>query len=380
MLRGAAADFRAAGHEVVVLLDSRVAEIGSPIEADNILRVGSCGEAEVAFKAVAREADAVLVIAPEAEGVLESLVKAVEDSSAVSLNCKSNAIGKASNKAVLYEYLGRLGVKVPRTVLLDAGAGAVENETVALAELDFPFVVKPLEGAGCSGVSLIHGKGELAVYLEKLMRECLGAGFMAQEYVEGVSASVSLLAAGDKALAVSLNGQNVVLCGPESVSSYAGGVVPLDSPLMAEALVEAEEAVRWLHGLFGYVGVDFVLTAEGPVVVEVNPRLTTSYVGLRKVAQYNVAQAMLDASMNHEVPRNLQIKGYSCFSKVTVPRPSLAAFQACISLAEVVSPPYPLSQERQAVALLQAQGETPEKAQCTLRETEKRIRHIIGGS
>jgi hypothetical protein len=45
--------------------------------------------------------------------------------------------------------------------------------------------------------------------------------------------------------------------------------------------------------LWGYVGVDLVATASGPVVLEVNPRLTTSYCGLRLALQVNAAELVL---------------------------------------------------------------------------------------
>ena len=49
----------------------------------------------------------------------------------------------------------------------------------------------------------------------------------------------------------------------------------------------------------GYLGIDMVL-AQRPdqrdVVIEVNPRLTTSYVGLRELAHCNLAEAMLDVA------------------------------------------------------------------------------------
>ena len=48
----------------------------------------------------------------------------------------------------------------------------------------------------------------------------------------------------------------------------------------------------------GYVGMDMILGPEGPesdVVLELNPRLTTSYLGLRQLARANLAAAMLAA-------------------------------------------------------------------------------------
>ena len=43
----------------------------------------------------------------------------------------------------------------------------------------------------------------------------------------------------------------------------------------------AQGIVAAIPGLGGYFGVDLILTGDGPSVVDVNPRLTTSYAGLR---------------------------------------------------------------------------------------------------
>ena len=49
-----------------------------------------------------------------------------------------------------------------------------------------------------------------------------------------------------------------------------------------------------MPGLSGYVGVDVVLGNDGrDWAIEINPRLTTSYVGLRALAGFNLAEAML---------------------------------------------------------------------------------------
>ena len=44
-----------------------------------------------------------------------------------------------------------------------------------------------------------------------------------------------------------------------------------------------------IPGLWGYVGVDLIDTPAGPVVLEINPRLTTSYCGLGGVLGVNLA-------------------------------------------------------------------------------------------
>jgi predicted ATP-grasp superfamily ATP-dependent carboligase len=51
-------------------------------------------------------------------------------------------------------------------------------------------------------------------------------------------------------------------------------------------------------GLRGYVGVDLIVPDDNPdrpIVVEINPRLTTSYIGYRRLTDDNLAARMLDA-------------------------------------------------------------------------------------
>ena len=61
----------------------------------------------------------------------------------------------------------------------------------------------------------------------------------------------------------------------------------------------------------GYVGVDLVLGREPDgsedVVIEINPRLTTSYVGLRAAARTNLAEAMWQVAQGETQRSNLPI-------------------------------------------------------------------------
>jgi predicted ATP-grasp superfamily ATP-dependent carboligase len=58
----------------------------------------------------------------------------------------------------------------------------------------------------------------------------------------------------------------------------------------------ANRALTSMPSVVGYVGVDLVLGSEPngqeDAVIEINPRLTSSYIGLRAAAQSNLADAM----------------------------------------------------------------------------------------
>jgi predicted ATP-grasp superfamily ATP-dependent carboligase len=78
---------------------------------------------------------------------------------------------------------------------------------------------------------------------------------------------------------------------------YLGGELPLPTDWHRRAEQLAQAVLAALPATTGYIGIDLVLghACDGrhDVVIEVNPRLTTSYVGLRKIARGNLAAAML---------------------------------------------------------------------------------------
>jgi predicted ATP-grasp superfamily ATP-dependent carboligase len=55
----------------------------------------------------------------------------------------------------------------------------------------------------------------------------------------------------------------------------------------------ADAIAAALPGLWGHVGVDIIDGEAGPVVVEINPRLTTTYAGLRTAMGVNPAALVL---------------------------------------------------------------------------------------
>jgi hypothetical protein len=78
--------------------------------------------------------------------------------------------------------------------------------------------------------------------------------------------------------------------------AYRGGEVIVARDLAERARRLASRALAALPPSRGYVGIDLVLgeptDGSRDVVIEVNPRLTTSYVGLRRLAKSNLAEVM----------------------------------------------------------------------------------------
>jgi predicted ATP-grasp superfamily ATP-dependent carboligase len=377
MLRTVLSDFKAAGHSVTTTLDSRIARLNPPLDADCVAPVFSSREAEVSIRKNSEQADAIYVIAPETDGILQSLVELTEQTGAASLNCPADTIGKVSDKTGFYEVMRKLGVLLPETKMFSVADDVAETKKAVRGSLNFPVIFKPSNGVSCCGLSVVKNEEQVAGAIGKIKRESSSKHFLVQELIKGAAASVSLLSTGSAAVPVSLNRQDVTIETPEACSSYSGGSVPFDNPLWAEAFEVAKKLVKSVSGLRGYVGVDFVLTDEAAVAIEVNPRLTTSYVGLRRVTNFNPAQAIVNAVLNRELPNCIQSCGCTYFSKVETPNPTIGAFQETCGMGEVVSPPFPVSESAVASALIASHGDTLQEASAKLRETKKRVLNTI---
>ena len=373
MLRTLISDFKAAGHYITTTLDSRLARLNPPLGADFIVPVFSSREVQVAIRKVSASADAAHVIAPETEGALQSLVESVEHTGVASLNCPASTIGKVVDKVVLQASLKKLGVPTPETIMFSVADGVEEIKRAIHAKLNFPLIFKPSNDVGCRGLSVVKNENQVAGAVGKIKRESPSKFFLAQELIKGAAASVSLVSTGSEAVSISLNRQDVTIGEAEAISSYSGGLVPFDQPLRPRAFAVAEKIVKSFQDLRGYVGVDLILTEEEAVAIEVNPRLTTSYIGLRRVVNFNPAQAIVNAVLKRELPTNIQSCDYSYFSKIETPLPMIDALQKTCEMNEVVSPPFPVSSSGTACALVSSHGATVKAARARLREAKKRV-------
>jgi predicted ATP-grasp superfamily ATP-dependent carboligase len=377
MLRSLISDCKTAGHNVTTLLDSRLKTLNPPNEADHIIAVSSPNEVDNKLAELSGETDAIYVIAPESNQVLDKLVENIENSEGTSLNCTTDSIKRVSNKSLAQETMKKRGLQVPETVLMNINE-KIENIKRLTKDFGYPLIFKPLDGVSCGGLSLVKSEGEISGAVKKVARQSMNKQFIVQKFIMGKAASACIISNGFKAEAVTLNQQFVTLASPNDESGYHGGLLPFNHRLEKEALKTAERAVEAVSGLKGYVGVDMIITEKETILLEVNPRLTTSYVGLRRVVNFNPAEAIVDATIERKLPKNVQNMGYAFFSKVEVP-PSPQMINEIYKMEDVVSPPFLIEENKSAYALIATVSTSPKGAESAFYRTKKRLLNFSRG-
>jgi len=305
MLRSILADFRLWGAvRTITTLDERLADLSLP--ADEVINIAPDHHSAI-FSSLLARMDAALIIAPETDGILARLSGLVQDAGVLLLGSSPEAVMIAGDKWACYQRFRQSNLQTPLTQLARAADAGPQARVIG-----YPLVIKPVDGVGCEGVCLVTDESELAAALTKLCQVTLREEIILQSFIDGIHASVSLLVAEEGALPLSLNSQAIATGSP---FAYKGGTVPLLHPSRERACSVAEAAVRLLPGLKGYVGVDLILKGDDVWLIEINPRITTSYLGLRCVLQLNLAQAIWRACCEGVLPEQAPINGQATFSK-----------------------------------------------------------------
>jgi tyramine---L-glutamate ligase len=376
MLRTLVADAKAAGHNVTTVLDNRILQLKPLLEADHVLTVHSPEDTANTLQVAAAKADATLIIAPETNGTLQNLVERIERSSTISLNCSANAIEQVSDKTRLQQQAKKIGLPTLETIVFNIKADAEDIAQVVKERIGFPAVLKPTDTVGCEALSIANNEKQAKAAAAKIAKHTSNR-LMAQKLIQGTPASVTLISNGTEAQPITLNKQNVSLKTPNQTSSYNGGTTPLNHKLESAAFAAAKQLVESVNGMKGYIGVDLVLTENEPVIIELNPRLTTSYIGIRKIVKTNLVQAIIDATVKHRLPPKQETNGYAHFEKVKTTNPTSNTLQQTFGMPELVSPPFATANGSNMYALLCTQGSTAQQAKRNFNKAKKQLCNIV---
>ena len=225
-----------------------------------------------------KAADRSIVIAPECDGILSGIAERIRDHSQHLVAPDHKFLTATSDKLQFSEYMRSSGVPHPATA----------NSTQELPAAE-SYVTKPIDGCGSEGIRFCNSLSEAA--------DCLAGGScgLVQTYHPGMAASITAVASERETIWLPAVRQLL----KSKTFTYLGGSGPLPPEFQDRCQRLGEASLSALPGKpLGYIGVDVVLGDDpsDDVVIEVNPRITTSFVGLRRILQTNIAALMLGVS------------------------------------------------------------------------------------
>jgi predicted ATP-grasp superfamily ATP-dependent carboligase len=193
------------------------------------------------------------------------------------LNSSAKAVAIAGNKFKTYELLNQHNIAtVPTRMLypLDKNISSSSGE----------WIIKPIDGVGCADSYVITNPQDL---------ERIDIGehtYIMQPHLHGDKTSLSCLFKQGQGWLICANLQRFELINWQyrltgiEINHHA------DSGLYRHLI---DKIALALPELWGYVGIDLIETTEQTLVLEINPRLTTSFVGLYDALGINIAEAVL---------------------------------------------------------------------------------------
>ena len=267
MRRSIAADFAAVpgnSVRVTVTLDSRLPADPGPWQTEPI----APGEYADRLRELGQAADSTVLIAPETSGILAGLTRDLARDGVQLLGSTANAVELSADKSRLAARLEALSIDTPPTWIIVPSAGLP-------IDVEYPAVLKPVDGAGSVDTFLLADAQSLPPAALAMPVAVL------QPFVPGTPMSASFLVGpGGQAWLIGVGIQRMAV--RDGRFNYLGGTMPIPCPNAVPQLKRALEAVP---GLRGFVGVDFIWNAANgrAMILEINPRPTTSYVGLSRL-------------------------------------------------------------------------------------------------
>ena len=294
MLRALVDDFACVPSVQVVTMHDRRVRMPRIPNCDVRLVTGKADEQQT-FRQLAAEADWTLVVAPEMNRILLDKSQVVESVGGRLLSAGLRAVQVGSDKNLTAREWNANQVPHPPGVAIDSGSS---RQT----DIGFPAILKPTDGAGSVGITRIQDARQWkeTQLPEKPMR--------VERLCAGLPASVAILHGPSSRIALPAFTQRF----PNDNSyNYLGGRLLVDDSLRRRAHELALKADSVIQTTTGYTGVDMVLGDDPDggqdVAIELNPRVTTSYIGLRHALDVNLASLLLDLATRSTRQRSFNI-------------------------------------------------------------------------
>jgi len=293
------------GAEVIVLVDDELpASVAPQLPQACRRQPVPAGTAMACLLEQAAAADSLLMVAPETAGILVDHLNQIEEAALGPRLAGGSArfAAAAADKQLTCQLLAGGGIPVPAGCSLPAGAQLPSG-------FHLPAIQKARDSAGGDGLVLVE---TAANFQPATMPTRI------ETQVSGVPVGVCCLCGPDGMVPL-LPLEQRFAAGPGT--AYLGGqpLAPALRPRATQLAIRSIETLaRSIHApVRGWVGVDMMLgaRADGRAdrVLEINPRLTTSFVGLAHGYDGGVLAALLASAAGQPVSLGSCNESACCF-------------------------------------------------------------------
>ena len=239
---------------------------------------------------IASKCDAAIIIAPETDGCLLQIIQTFRANSISVIGPSEEFTRIASDKLITAQRMETAKVPHPPTWfrLSSGGEESFGEQDIQCTVAGLPeskkqqlFVMKPRDGCGSEDIKIVDHYDE-GIRL-------LGEREILQPWIGGKTISAAIIATNSKIHSLPAVAQKI----SRNSFEYLGGQGPLNQEEQERAGHLTKQVIDAMPILkSGFVGIDLILgkNKKDDFVVEINPRLTTSYVGLRKIVKGNLAK------------------------------------------------------------------------------------------
>ena len=269
-------------YEISTTVDARLSE---PVLVPRAISVHKEDDVWQLWEAAIKAVDAVWLIAPETGGLLKRLTELAVKNQKIVIGCGIKSIEITSSKLATYHVLQKAGIATIPTFTL-------ENWPKSQGQ----WLAKPDDGAGCDETFYFESREALVGCRASWI---LAGSHIIQPFQAGKAASISCVMQASKAQILSCNSQMIEL--KNNQLKFSGCIVNGMRDYWQTFETIANQIAEVLPDLAGYVGIDVMVDGSHVMVVEINPRLTTSYCGLAKAAGANPAKLIIDALTQENV-------------------------------------------------------------------------------
>lgn len=231
----------------------------------------------------------IILISPESNMIAQSIYKLIEKIGFNILISDLFLIKLFSSKKKTIKFLKKIGIPCVNYI-----------EEIENINCDRKFVLKPEYGAGSENVYLLTKLDELKKLLKKVDYPCI-----VQHFKSGLAGSINILCFKNTIILLSCN-KHILKFDKgtvKQIGSLVGGLENYRRDL--QSLVD--NIGLKIKGLYGFISMDVILVKKIWNIVEVNPRISTTYCGLKNAFGKDITNLISDLYLGK---KNLNVRNF----------------------------------------------------------------------